>query len=282
MRAAGSHPSARPSTDRVAVVTGGTQGLGLAIARRLATLGAHVTVLGRDPERGARATRPRPGEPDLSFRAVDVRDQAAVDKAFEGVLKDHGAPTLLVNAAASARLLRGEQTTSHQLESTLLTSVGGTLYSSAALARGLIRAGQPGTIVNIGAHIARGGPGLAAAAAGKAGVEALTRSLAVEWAPYGIRVNTITPGVVPHDAQLPALAQSLGTAPDRLVPWGRVCTPEEFAEFVGLVALTAPLLTGQIIAFDGGFALPHWLHQGEFTSIADRLRPAAPTNHDTR
>ncbi|MBI3690009.1 MAG: SDR family oxidoreductase, partial [Mycolicibacterium aromaticivorans] len=172
-------------TGQTALVTGGTAGIGLACARLLAGAGATVIITGRDHRRGAAAVGQISGS--ASFVAADLSDAGAVQALVDRV----GDVDILVNNAAS---FPGALTVDQDLtafETTFDTNVRGTYFLTAGLVPGMLQRHR-GSIVNVTSMVASKGVGGASTyGASKAAVEALTRSWAAEFGPYGVRVNSV-------------------------------------------------------------------------------------------
>lgn len=248
--------------DRVALITGGGSGLGLAMARSFAALGARVALLGRNVER-LEAARTQLGIDAGRTLAVpaDVRDPAAVAAAVESVERDLGAIDVLVNNAAGNFLAASETLSPNGFDAIVRIVLHGTFHCSAEAGRRMIARGR-GSILNIVATYAwTGSAYVVPSAAAKAGVLALTRSLAVEWAAHGVRVNAIAPGPFPTEgawSRLMPSEQAQAAALER-VPAGRFGDPEELARLaVFLVSDAAPFITGEVVTIDGG----EWLASG--------------------
>jgi NAD(P)-dependent dehydrogenase (short-subunit alcohol dehydrogenase family) len=244
---------------KVAVVTGGGSGIGLGIAHRLAAGGAAVALIGRDPEKLARAsasiTEQHSGA-RVTTRSLDVRDHDAVDDAFTSIAAELGGLHLLVNNAAGNFVVPAEEMSPRGFKAVVDIVLNGTFFCSRAFARIVKEGDAGGSILNVIATYAwTGHPGVAHSAAAKAGVQALTRTLAVEWARYGIRVNCIAPGPTETEGAGAALWP---TEEDRRsltssVPLKRFTTPEEVAVSAAfLLSDDAAYVTGDTLVVDGG------------------------------
>src|SRR5918999_4413309 len=192
----------RPGTfeDRCVVVTGGGTGLGRAIAAEFARLGASVVVASRKEEHleAARSSLAALGARALAVRC-DIRSDEDVAAAFDVAEAAFGLPAVLVNNAAANFPSPAEDLSPNAWRTVVDITLNGTFLCAREFGRRHLAARVPGSIVNVGASYAwTGGPGFAHSAAAKAGVKNLTESLAVEWGPYGIRVNYLVPGLIPH------------------------------------------------------------------------------------
>jgi peroxisomal 2,4-dienoyl-CoA reductase len=185
---------------RVALITGGGSGIGRGIAELCSELGAHVVLASRKAEKlesAAAAIREQGGH--ASIAPVDVRDAEAVRTMVERVAAEHGRIDLLVNNAAGNFYAPSALLSANAWRAVVEIDLYGTFYCSQAVAP-VMRAQGGGRIVNISMTLHyRGWPQMAHATAAKAGIDALTRTLAVEWAPWGIRVNAIAPGPIPTE-----------------------------------------------------------------------------------
>ena len=275
--AVGSSPLAPGSFDGTVVfVTGGGTGLGRAIAVEFARLGATVAIASRKGEHrdaGVAAVEEAGGR-GLGVEC-DVRDEAQVAAAFDKVTAAVGAPGVLINNAAGNFPVAAEDLSPNGWRAVTDIVLDGTFLCSREFARRRISDGQPGAIVNIGASYAwTGGPGFAHSAAAKAGVKNLTETLAVEWAPYGIRVNYLVPGLMPHDDET-ADIQSVpgrGDAEESRSPALRTGRPRELGWAATFLASPyAAYITGATLTVDGANWQRRSMTQPPFTPIRDQL-----------
>ena len=257
--------------DRVLVVTGGGSGLGAAMAKRFASLGATSVVLGRRKEKLDEVVAEiQKSGGKAAGHSCDVRDAGAVQAVADAIGKEHGRIDGLVNNAAGNFLTAAEDLSPNGFKTVVDIVLNGTFNCTSAFGKKLIAAGKGGSIVNIVTTYAwTGSAFVLPSACAKAGVLAMTRSLAVEWATYGIRVNAIAPGPVPTEgafSRLMADPSMEETAKNR-VPLKRFGTPLEIADAaVYLMSDGAGYVTGDTITIDGG----EWLKNGgEFSYACD-------------
>ncbi|HEY8774591.1 MAG TPA: SDR family NAD(P)-dependent oxidoreductase [Gaiellaceae bacterium] len=230
----------------VAVVTGAAQGLGAAIADALEAEGARVART--DLSRGA-------GPSGVAYE-LDVTDRGSVDRALAEIAERLGEPTILVANAGINRIGPSETLPEERWQEVVDINLTGAFRCAQAVGVRMLAAGR-GSIVNVASISAFVGmPGRAAYCATKAGVVALTRVLAVEWAARGVRVNAVAPGYVGTPMVEQALEAGL-LAADELAdrtPVGRVASPAEIADTVVFLASPAArYVTGQTLVVDGGY-----------------------------
>jgi NAD(P)-dependent dehydrogenase (short-subunit alcohol dehydrogenase family) len=253
---------------RVAVVTGGGTGIGLAVAKRLGELGARIVIGSRNSvnlESGSAALR-HAGLDPLTVQ-VDVRNPEQVDELVERTIKHFGHIDILVNNAAGNFICRAEDLSPNGWNAVVGIVLNGTFYCSRAVGRHMIQRGAGGSIVSILAnYVWTGNAGTIHSAAAKAGVMSMTQTLAVEWAPHRIRVNAVAPGAV----ESPGAAKQLWDSPEAVhritnaVPLKRLGRPEEVADAVAfLVSDHAGYITGDVLTVDGGA----WLGRGPFQFV---------------
>jgi NAD(P)-dependent dehydrogenase (short-subunit alcohol dehydrogenase family) len=248
--------------DQVAIVTGGGTGIGLAISKRLVSVGARVLIASRSGEHlesGVAAI----GNGAIAFQ-VDVREPVQVEAMVAHAVRTLGRVDILVNNAAGNFVCRAEELSPNGWKAVIDIVLNGSFYCSRAFGRELIAAGRPGAIVSVLAnYVWTGSPGTIHSAAAKAGVLSMTQTLAVEWAAHGIRVNAVAPGPV-ESAGAAKQLWSTADAVERIgrsVPLGRWGQPAEVANAV--VFLASPLssfVTGETLTIDGGA----WMGKGPY------------------
>ena len=251
--------------DRVAVITGGGTGIGLAIARRLGELGARVTIASRNSdnlEHGSAELR-HAGLDPLCVQ-LDVRKPEQVDEMVQRVLRHFGRIDILVNNAAGNFICRAEDLSPNGWNAVINIVLNGSFYCSRAVGRHMIARGKGGAIVSVLAnYVWTGSAGTVHSAAAKAGVMSMTQTLAVEWARHRIRVNAVAPGPI----ESPGAAKQLWDTPAAvekitgMVPLKRWGQPAEVADAVAFLASEgAGFITGETLTIDGGA----WLGRGTF------------------
>ena len=244
-----------PLEGDVAIVTGAGKGIGEAIVRALAAAGARVAVTSRvaaDAEQVAASLGP--GHVGLG---LNVRSSAAVNEVVTAVTETFGTPTILVNNAGVNRISPSESYPDDDWDFILDVNLTGTFRCCRTVGALMVEAGH-GSIINVASIIGAsiGMPWRAPYASSKAGVVGLTRTLAVEWADRGVRVNALLPGPVRTSMVADAIAR--GSVNEQQVvdhtPAGRLGLPSDIADAV--VLLSAPearFITGQALVVDGGY-----------------------------
>jgi citronellol/citronellal dehydrogenase len=256
----------------VAIVTGGGSGIGFAIARTLGELGAKVSISGRklDKLESAKAELVQRGI-DVHAATCDIREVEQVAAYVMAVRNAVGEPTILVNNAGGQFPTAAENLSPRGWEAVIRNNLNGTFFMTREVAVQSMIPKKRGRIVNIIANIARGFPGMVHTGAARAGVENMTKTLAVEWAQHNIQVNAIAPGIIRSsgvDQYPPELVEM-----SRLrTPMKRLGTPEEVAELSAYLACdAAAFVTGETWYIDGGAHLwgDTWVIPDDATPIPD-------------
>lgn len=256
----------------VAIVTGGGSGIGLAIAKTLAELGAKVAIGSRDAAKldHARTALAAHGA-RIHTAPCDIREPEQVAAFVKGARDALGEITVLVNNAGGQFPMPAEMMSPKGWDAVVRNNLNGTFYMTREVAVTSMIPQKRGRIVNIIANVWRGFPGMSHTGAARAGVDNLTKSLAVEWAQHGISVNAIAPGVI-RSSGMERYPPELVEMSRARTPQKRLGTSEEVAELCAYLASdVASFVTGETWYIDGGAHL--W---GDTWMIPDREEPQPP------
>ena len=258
------------------LITGGATGLGKSMGKRFVELGVSLYICGRREDMLKQAADElsvaRPGAQVKTF-SCDVRDKERVDAMMNEFWKD-GPIDVLVNNAAGNFISRTEDLSIGAFEAVIGIVLMGTIHCTLACGKRWLKSGHHANVLNITTVYAESGsPYVVPSAVAKAGVLNLTRSLAVEWGPRGIRFNAIAPGPIPTEGAFSRLmpVKSLEDLAKKRNPLGRFGTHEELADLAAfLVSDRSGYINGQQIVMDGG----EWLKgAAEFSHLGDLMTP---------
>ncbi len=257
------------------LITGGGTGLGKAMGRRFLELGAEVTICGRRDDvlaatakELAQATGGR-----MTWKRLDVRDPEAVERVVGEIWAD-GPLDVLVNNAAGNFIARTEDLSHRAVDAIVGIVLHGSAYMTLACGKRWIADKRPGTVLSIVTTYAwTGSAYVVPSAMGKAGVLAMTQSLAVEWGPKGIRLNAIAPGAFPTEGAWSRLLPraDMAAAYEKRNPLGRTGDHRELADLAAfLVSDKSGFINGEVVTIDGGA----WLAGAGQFSFASMLTDA--------
>jgi NAD(P)-dependent dehydrogenase (short-subunit alcohol dehydrogenase family) len=262
---------------RLGIITGGATGIGNAVANEVARLGGRVVLVSRKEENLAKAVeeiRSKTGRADAaSYHVLDVRDAEAVGAMVDKVATDFGQIDFLVNNAAGNFIVPADQLSVNGWNSVIGIVLNGTFYCSSAVGKKMIASGKGGVMLSVIANYAwTGGPGVIHSASAKAGVLAMMRTLAVEWARHKIRANCITPGPV----DTPGASSRLFPDPNvvegirKTIPLRRFGLMEEIVNgAVYLLSDYSAYVTGENLVIDGG----QWLSGADYFTRLKQMMP---------
>lgn len=254
---------------KVTLITGGGTGIGKAMAQRFGELGSRICILGRREDVLSRTSdQLKSLGIDVRYHTCDVRHPEEIKKAVDFFYSEFGVVDTLVNNAAGNFISPTEKLSTNAVDSVLGIVLHGTLYMTLELGKRWIPSSTRGTVLDIVATYSwTGSAFVVPSAAAKAGVLAVVRSLAVEWAKYGIRHVAIAPGPFPTEATrknlfpIPEVQELIAGR----VPLGRVGEMKEISDLAAfLVSDNASFINGEVITIDGG----EWLKgAGQFNDL---------------
>jgi NAD(P)-dependent dehydrogenase (short-subunit alcohol dehydrogenase family) len=259
------------------LVTGGGTGIGLSLGRRFLGLGAELVICGRREavlaEAASKLTEETGGK--VSFRPCDVRDAGQVDELLTWIWQDLGGLDALVNNAAGNFIARSEELSPRAVDAVVGIVLHGSAYATLGCGRRWLSEGRPGTVLSIVTTYAwTGSAYVVPSAMAKAGVLAMTRSLAVEWGGRGVRLNAIAPGPFPTAGAWERLVPKpeLAAAFEAKNPLRRPGRHEELANLAAfLLADESGYINGEVVTIDGG----EWLQgAGQFNFIGPLMSEA--------
>lgn len=257
--------------DKVILITGGGTGLGRAMGEKFLTLGAKLAITSRREEVLAKAAAEMGSDgKEVFYKSCDVRDPLQVAEMVAAVEQHYGRIDVLINNAAGNFASPTEHLSPRAVDAVLNIVLHGTFYTTLEVGKRWIEQGVGGTMLNIvTSYASTGSAFVVPSAAAKAGVLALTRSLAVEWARHGIRQVAIAPGLFPTDGAWSRLAPTPELSEKLLnrVPLRRVGEKDELASLAAyLISDYAAYINGEVVTIDGG----EWLQgAGQFNDLLE-------------
>ena len=246
--------SARELADKVAIVTGGSRGIGLAIAEALADAGATIAVIGRNGERAKQAAAALSGAGHQGY-ACDVADPFQVTDTVKAIQEGLGSVDILINNAGLTRdnlLMRMKD---EEFDEVIATNLKGAFNFTRAVTRSMMKK-RDGVILNITSVVGlSGNAGQTNYAASKAGMIGMTKSVAKELGSRGVRCNALAPGFIRTDMTA-ELSEDQIESLQSLIPLGRLGETDDISGVVRfLVSPAARYITGQVLAVDGGMVM---------------------------
>lgn len=263
------------------LVTGGGSGLGRAIAAEFARLGADLMLVSRNAERLKAAQEELSAIGGRVCAAVcDIREPDRIAAVFDAAEAALGQPDVLVNNAAANFPVPAEELSANGWRAVVDITLTGTWFMTREFGRRHLATGMPGSVINVGASYAwTGGPGFVHSAAAKAGVKNLVETLAVEWGPYGIQVNGLVPGLVPHDDMTAEIRGGLDRADgkDGRQPALRVGQPREIGWAATFLASPyARFVSGHTLVVDGANWQRRTLVAAPVETVREQLARGGP------
>jgi citronellol/citronellal dehydrogenase len=238
--------------DQIVLVTGGGSGIGYAISHRFLELGARVFIASRKEERLQKAVAALSEFGQCDYFVCDIRQNDQIHAMAEGIRAKAGRLDILVNNAGGQFPIAAENLSENGWNTVINNNLNGTWHMTQTMAKAFFIPQKSGNVVNIIANIFRGFPGMVHTGAARAGVDNFTKTLAVEWSKYQIRLNAIAPGIIQSsglDQYPPQLMEGLTSK----IPLKRLGTVDEVAWLaLFLASPMAGFITGETVYLDGG------------------------------
>ncbi len=240
--------------NKIALVTGGRSGIGYAIAKLMLSHGAKVTIASRKAEPLAEAAKELSAFGDVDHKACDIRKSEEIQALASQIKERHGRLDILVNNAGGQFPTLAEILNDKGWNAVINNNLNGTFYMTREMATSFFIPQKEGVVVNIIANIFRGFPGMVHTGAARAGVENLTKTLAVEWSDYNVRLNCVAPGIIESSGldQYPPQIQEMFEQAKQAIPSGRFGTVDDIAQTVAFLASPmASYINGTTLYVDG-------------------------------
>lgn len=236
----------------IVLVTGGGSGIGYSIAKQYLENGAKVIITGRNEEKLQTAISKLTTYGEISSQVCDIREQSQIENLVNYIKSTYGKLDILINNAGGQFPSLAKDMSINGWTSVINNNLNGTFYMTQAMANSFFLHQNHGKIVNIIANIYKGFPGMAHTGAARAGVDNLTKSLAIEWARKGIRINAVAPGII-ESTGLERYPKEMVEGIAKTVPVNELGSTDDVAHAV--LFLTSPyakFITGETLYVDGG------------------------------
>lgn len=238
--------------DKVVLVTGGGSGIGYTISRQFLELGARVCIAARKEDKLRKATEQLQAYGECTYRVCDIRQPEQIQSLAEHIKQWAGRLDILINNAGGQFPSLAEDISEKGWNAVINNNLNGTWYMTQTMAKTFFIPQKDGVIINIIVNIYRGFPGMAHTGAARAGIDNLTKSLAVEWSPHNIRINAIAPGII-HSTGLQQYPEEMVKGIADTIPMKRLGTTEETGwPVLFLASPMAAYITGETLYVDGG------------------------------
>lgn len=238
--------------DKIVLVTGGGSGIGFSIARQFLENGAKVIITGRNEEKLQKAIEKLNDAGEVNSFICDIREVTQIEELVAFIKDKYGKLDILINNAGGQFPSLAKDLSFNGWTSVINNNLNGTFYMTQAMANAFFLPEKQGKIVNIIANIYKGFPGMSHTGAARAGVDNLTKSLAIEWARQGIRINAVAPGII-ESTGLERYPKELVDGIAKTVPVNELGATDDVAHAVLFLASPyAKFITGETLYVDGG------------------------------
>lgn len=238
--------------DKIVLVTGGGSGIGFSIVKQFLENGAKVIITGRNEEKLQKAIEKLQDAGEVTYQICDIREQEQIQQLADYIKDKYGRLDILVNNAGGQFPSLAKDLSFNGWNSVINNNLNGTFYMIQTMANTFFLEQKKGNIVNIIANIYKGFPGMSHTGAARAGVDNLTKSLAIEWARQGIKINAVAPGII-QSTGLERYPKELVEGIAKTVPVNELGSTDDVAHAVLFLASPyAKFITGETLYVDGG------------------------------